>query len=87
MGRVCSSQCGRIKMHVRFLVGNPEGKKPLGRTRCKWKDNITVYLKDIQICRHWVHVAWSGTSGNTFVVNTKLNSDSFHQQMHPLLNI
>jgi len=32
MDRVCDSQCGRIKMHIGFLVGKPEGKKPLGRT-------------------------------------------------------
>ena len=51
MGRVCGSQCGRIKMHTGFLVGKPEGKKPLGRTRCKRKDNITMDLKEIWNCR------------------------------------
>jgi hypothetical protein len=73
MGRVCGSQCGRLKMHVGFLVGKPERKKPLGRTGYKWKDNIKVDLKVMRNCRQWVHVAWIGTSGNTFVVNTKLN--------------
>ena len=24
----------------RVLVGKPEGKRPLGRTRCRWGDNI-----------------------------------------------
>jgi hypothetical protein len=28
-------------------VGKPEGKKPLGRSRRKWKDNINVDLKEI----------------------------------------
>jgi hypothetical protein len=26
----------------RVLVGKPEGKKPLGRPRCKWEDKIDV---------------------------------------------
>jgi len=57
---VCGLQCGRIKMHIGYLVGKPEGKKPLGRTGCKWKDNITKDLKDIRHCSHWVHKAWHG---------------------------
>jgi hypothetical protein len=51
MSRVCGSQCGRIKMHAGFLVGQPEVKKPLGRTTCKRKDNIIMDLKEIWNCR------------------------------------
>jgi len=28
----------------RVLVGKPEGKRPLGRPRCRWEDNIKVDL-------------------------------------------
>jgi hypothetical protein len=28
------------------LVGNPERKRPLGRCRGKWVDDIKTYLKD-----------------------------------------
>jgi hypothetical protein len=28
------------------LVGNPEGKKPLGRPRRRWDDNIKLDLKN-----------------------------------------
>jgi hypothetical protein len=35
------------KNACRILVGNPEGKKPLGRRRCKWVDNIKVDLREI----------------------------------------
>jgi hypothetical protein len=73
MGRVSGSWCGKIKMLIGFLMGKHEGKKPLGRTRCEWKDNITVDLKEIWNCRHWVHVTGIGTGGNRFVVNSKLN--------------
>jgi hypothetical protein len=30
-----------------ILVGNPEGKRPLGRSRRRWKDNIKIDLKAI----------------------------------------
>jgi hypothetical protein len=28
------------------LVGGPEGKRPLGRSRLRWKDNIKMELQD-----------------------------------------
>jgi hypothetical protein len=31
----------------RILVGNPEGKRPLGRPRCRWVDNIKMDLREI----------------------------------------
>jgi hypothetical protein len=30
-----------------ILVGKPEGKRPLGRPRRRWMDNIKMDLKDI----------------------------------------
>jgi len=29
------------------LVGKPEGKRPLGRPRRKWEDNIRMDLQDV----------------------------------------
>jgi hypothetical protein len=31
----------------RILVGKPEGKRPLGRPRCKWVCNIKMDLREI----------------------------------------
>jgi len=31
----------------RFLVGKPEGKRPLGRPRCRWGDNIRTDLQKV----------------------------------------
>jgi hypothetical protein len=31
----------------RILVGNPEGKRPLGRPRRRWVDNIKMDLREI----------------------------------------
>jgi hypothetical protein len=36
----------------RVLVGKPEGKRPLGRPRSRWEDNIKIFKK-------WVG-AWTG---------------------------
>jgi hypothetical protein len=29
------------------LVGNPEGKRPLGRPGCRWVDNIKIDVTEI----------------------------------------
>ena len=31
----------------RVLVGKPEGKRPLGRPRCRWEDNIKLDLQKV----------------------------------------
>jgi hypothetical protein len=36
-----------MHIHVRFLVGNSEGKRPLGRPRHMWENNIKMDLREI----------------------------------------
>jgi len=31
----------------RVLVGKPEGKRPFGRPRCRWEDNIKMNLQEV----------------------------------------
>jgi hypothetical protein len=31
----------------RVLLGKPEGKRPLARHRCRWKDNIKMDLQEV----------------------------------------
>jgi hypothetical protein len=38
----------------RILVGKPEGKRPLGRPRCGWVDNIKINLGE----REWDGMDW-----------------------------
>ena len=39
----------------KILTGKPTGKKPLGRPRCRWEDNIRMDLKEIGMnTRNWV---------------------------------
>jgi hypothetical protein len=42
----------------RVLVGRPEGKRPLGRRRRRWEDNIKMDLMEIGIdVANWIQVA------------------------------
>jgi hypothetical protein len=38
------AQMGEKRNVYRLLVGKPEGKRPLGRPRCRWIDNIKMDL-------------------------------------------
>jgi hypothetical protein len=42
----------------RLLVGKPEGKSPLGRTRRRWEDNIKMDLQEVGWgSRGWMELA------------------------------
>jgi hypothetical protein len=42
----------------RVLVGRPEGKRPLGRHRRRWEDNIKMDLREIGIDgANWIQLA------------------------------
>jgi hypothetical protein len=41
------ARMGKKRNAYRILVGHPEGKRPLGRLRCRWVDNIKMYLRVI----------------------------------------
>jgi hypothetical protein len=41
-----------------ILVGRPEGRRPLGRPRCRWEDNIKVGVWEIGFFDvDWIHWA------------------------------
>jgi hypothetical protein len=48
MGRVCSTN-GETRNAYRILVGKLEAKRPLGRLRRRWLDNINMDLRE----REW----------------------------------
>ena len=41
------SRVGESRGVYRVLVGNPEGKRPLGRARHRWVDNIEMDLQEM----------------------------------------
>jgi hypothetical protein len=38
---------GETRNAYRILLGKPEGKRPLGRPRCTWVDNIKIDFREI----------------------------------------
>jgi hypothetical protein len=47
LGGACSAYGGRVEVHTRFWWGKPEGKRPLGRPRRRWEDNIKMDLQEV----------------------------------------
>jgi hypothetical protein len=64
---------GEKKNAYRLLVGKPEGKRPLGRPRRTWADNIRMILGEVG----WGDVEWIGLAKDRnrwrAVVNSVLN--------------
>jgi hypothetical protein len=57
----------------RVLVGMPEGKRPLGRPRHRWEDNIKMDLGEIGIdVANWIRLAQDRVQWRAFV-NTVMN--------------
>jgi hypothetical protein len=46
MGRACSTN-GEKRNACIILVGKTEGKRPLGRPRRRWVDNIKIDLREV----------------------------------------
>jgi hypothetical protein len=55
---------GKRRGAYRVMVGRPEGKRPLGRPRQRWEDNIKVDLREIWIDgANWIRLAQDRSSG------------------------
>jgi hypothetical protein len=52
----------------RILVGKPEGKRPLGRLRHRWEDDIKMDLQEVRCGGIWRGSSWLriGTGGRHF---------------------
>jgi len=49
---------GEERAVCRVLVGKPEGKRPLGRPRRRWVDNIRMDLQKVRCgCMNWIGLA------------------------------
>ena len=53
MGGECSMYLGVYWV----LVGKPEGRRPLGRPRHRWEDNIKMDPQEVG-CRGWTGLIW-----------------------------
>jgi hypothetical protein len=67
------ARMGEGKDLYRVLVRRPEGKRPLGRPRRRWEDNIKMDLRQIGIDgENWIRLAQDRVQWRTFV-NTVMN--------------
>jgi hypothetical protein len=67
------ARMGEGRGAYRVLVGRPEGKRPLGRPRCRWEDNIKMDLGEIGIDGvNWIRLAQDRVQWRAFV-NTVMN--------------
>jgi hypothetical protein len=54
------ARMGERRYAYRLLVGKPDGRRPLGRPRRRWVDNIRMDLVEVG----WGDVDWTGLSKN-----------------------
>jgi hypothetical protein len=63
---------GEKRTAYRLLVGKPEGRRPLGRPRRRWVDNVTIDLEEIELG----DVGWIGLSRDRNRWRTHVNADT-----------
>jgi hypothetical protein len=67
------ARMGEGRGAYRVLVGRPEGKRPLGRPRRRWEDNIKMDLRETEIDgENWIQLAQDRVQCRAFV-NTVMN--------------
>ena len=65
MWRVCVRRGGGVN---RVLVGKQEGRRPLGRSRCRWVDNIRLDLQEVGcVYMDWIGLAQDRDRWRTLV--------------------
>jgi hypothetical protein len=67
------ARMGEVRGASNILVGSPEGRRPLGRPRRRWEDNIKMDLREIGFGDvDWIH--WAQDSDRwRALVNTVMN--------------
>jgi hypothetical protein len=58
----------------RNLVGKPEGKRPLGRPKRRWEDNIKMDLREIE----WAGMDW---------IDLPRNRDQWRATLNTVMNL
>ncbi|KAJ4428332.1 hypothetical protein ANN_24351 [Periplaneta americana] len=57
------ARMGESRNAYRVLVGRPEGKRPLGRPRRRWEDNIKMDVREVGYDdRDWINLAQDRTN-------------------------
>jgi hypothetical protein len=66
------ARMGEDRGAYRILVGRPEGRRPLGRPRSRWEDNIKTDLQDVGWGLDWIKLAQDRDRWRT-LVNAVMN--------------
>jgi hypothetical protein len=59
---------GKRRGAYRVLVGKPEGRRPLGRPRRRWEDNIKMYLREGCGGMDWIDLAQNRDRWRAFLI-------------------
>jgi hypothetical protein len=71
-------------MHTNLLVGKSEGKRPLGRSRHRLKDNIKMNLRDTGLKGvDWIHLVQDRDQWLA-PMNTIMNLHKWWEVLHKL---
>jgi hypothetical protein len=68
------ARMGEKRNAYRLLVGNPERRRPLGRPRHRWLDNIRMVVVEVG----WGDVVWIGLAQDR---------DRWRALVNPVLNL
>jgi hypothetical protein len=71
MDRTCSTH-GAKRNSYRVLVETPELKRPLGKPRRRWEDNIRMDIREIGWVMDWINLAQNRDQWRA-LVNTVMN--------------
>jgi hypothetical protein len=67
------ARMGEVRGACKILVGRPEGRRPLGRPKRRWEDNIKMDIREIGFANvDWIHWAQDRDRWRA-VVNTVMN--------------
>jgi hypothetical protein len=77
------ARMGEVRGAYNILVGRPEGRRPLGRPRRRWEDNIKMDLREIGFGDvDWIHLAqdrdrWRASVNTVMSLRVPKNAENF----------
>ena len=89
MGGACSAHGGGERC-VQGFDGKPEGRRPLGRPRHRWEDNIRMDLREVSCgCVDWMELAqgrdrWRALVSAVMNLRVPLNARDFLTSCTPV---
>jgi hypothetical protein len=76
MGGACSTNVDKRNAY-RILVGKQKGKRPLGRPRRRWVDNIKMHLTELEWGGvNWIDMAQDRDQWRTLVLSDTISGSS-----------